>query len=912
MDRDRRVTLVGRDVELEQLERLVDRVGTNGGALVVRGEAGIGKSALLHVAMERARTHGASVVTTTGTQAEARLAFGGLHQMLLPFLDTLDELPKPQRLALDVAFGVAEGDAPDLFLIGLATLGALTESASRTPVVLVVEDAHWLDRSTAEVLAFVGRRLEMEGVLLLLAVRDGEDSAFDDAGLPALHVSKLDDSASRALLAVNGAGLSHELQERILVEADGNPLALIELTIAATGLEAGSAREPLPLTARLEKTFAARLDGLNDDQQALLLLSAVDDGDIAELTRAAEVLLGRPVILASWTSAAASGLGIIEGARFRFRHPLMRSAVHRTATGDQRRRAHEALSETLAADPDRAVWHRAAAALGPDEHLAADLVAAADRATLRGGLDAASVALERAAVLTPDPHRSALRLLDAANLALEQGAADRCVMLLREALHLGLPPHQTVHASFTLETLSSAWSGATAIPRFAEIAQDLAADGNHHGAVEAIATFGMRAFLGPLDDSVRHQVTGIVADLEVSANAPRRLEALALIDPVHRGGEVVAQLRTMSPVGMFDARELLAVGEAASAVWADDLAAPFLRTAVDDFRATGRLIWLGQALALQAWVDARRGAVRSAITAAAEAERVAAETRQLRYVPVAQLAHAVAAADVGEEEAAEGLAADAEAALLPMGAHPLLALVALARGRIALAADRPAEAYVELLRIFTRADTAYQPYIRGWALADLTEATLRGNGDTDHVRDILREWAEISNETQAPHLRVQLAYADALLAQPGSAERTLRAAISAGAEGWPFYAARAQLALGEWLRRQHRDADARTPLRDAAQTFDGLGQRRYADRALRELRATGERARRRTPDAWTQLSPQELQIAQLAADGLSNREIGERLYLSHRTIGTHLYNLFPKLGITSRAQLSAALQPPAE
>jgi ATP/maltotriose-dependent transcriptional regulator MalT len=246
-----------------------------------------------------------------------------------------------------------------------------------------------------------------------------------------------------------------------------------------------------------------------------------------------------------------------------------------------------------------------------------------------------------------------------------------------------------------------------------------------------------------------------------------------------------------------------------------------------------------------------------------------------------------------------------------MGANPLLSLVALARGRSALAAERPAQAYADLIRIFTPTDAAYQPFIRGRSLADLVEAALRGDGDIDRVRGVVGEWQAIATDTRAPHLEVQLAYAVALLADDATAEERFRDAIAVcGRAGWPFYAARTQLAYGEWLRRQHRDVDSRAPLREAVQVFDALGQRLYADRALRELRASGLRARRRIPEAWTELSPQELQIAQLAADGLSNREIGQRLYLSHRTIGTHLYNLFPKLGITSRAQLRAALEAP--
>ena len=305
------------------------------------------------------------MVATAGTPSEARFAFGALHQLLRPFLDGLDQLPDPQRRALDIAFGVAEGDAPDVFLVGLATLGVITERETQTPLLLVVDDAHWLDRSSAEVLAFFARRLEMEPVIVLFAVRDGVPSDLDEAGLPGLALPGLDDEASRALVELNGAGLSEELKGRILAEAAGNPLALIELPAAAGQLDLAGAAEPLPLTARLEATFATRLTALDADVRALLLLAALHDGTLAELRDAAEALLGAPIDVGRWTLAAASGLGTLDDIAFRFRHPLIRSAVHHAATVQQRRLAHAALARTLASDPDRAVWHQAAAAPGP-------------------------------------------------------------------------------------------------------------------------------------------------------------------------------------------------------------------------------------------------------------------------------------------------------------------------------------------------------------------------------------------------------------------------------------------------------------------------------------------------------------------------------------------------------------------
>ena len=901
--------LLGRDEELERLFGMIDQFGARGGALLVRGEAGIGKSALLEAVAERAREHGATVVMTTGTQSEARLAFGGLHQLLLPFLDRVAHRPDPQRKALDVAFGVSEGDAPDVFLIGLASLGLVTEPEAQTPLLLIVEDAHWLDRSSAEVLAFVARRLEMEPVILLFAVRDGVPSALDEAGLPDLVLAGLEDDASRRLLELHGAGLSDELKRRILAEAAGNPLGLIELPAAALNLDLTSA-EPLPLTARLEATFATRLTALDAHARALLLLAALDDGELAELTRAAEALLGTRIDADAWTTAAASDLGTLDEGGFRFRHPLIRSAVHQAATSEQRRLAHAALAWTLAGDPDRAVWHQAAAAQGPDEGIASALDAAADRARFRGGLDVAFAALERAAGLSLDPRLRALRLARAGDLAYQLGRSEEAVRLLRAALQLGrLPAHDAARASFEVETLTRAWSGAATIQRFARVAEDLAERGEDRKALEALGTVSVRSYWDQLDDSTRVHVSAFVEGLAVPADDPQRLAALALIDPVHQGREVIARVGQMSPGDLPGPDQSMAVGRAAMAVWADNLALPFLRAAVEGYRAEGRLATLAQCLAFGAWTAVNCGAVRLAITDAAEAARLAGETRQLRYVLAAKLAHAIAAAERGEEKTADHLIADAEAALLPLGANPQLGLVAFARGRAALAAERPGEAYQDLVRMFDPADASYQPYTRGWALADLVDATVRGDGDLDLVRGLLGEWEETAAHTSAPHLEVQLAYAAALLADSATAEQWFQVALTSSAVDWPFYTARTQLAYGEWLRRQRRGAESRAPLREAARAFDALGLRCFAERARRELRASGERARRRVPEAWAELSPQELQIAQLAAEGLSNREIGERLYLSHRTVSTHLYRLFPKLGITSRAQLRDALEP---
>jgi ATP/maltotriose-dependent transcriptional regulator MalT len=370
---------------------------------------------------------------------------------------------------------------------------------------------------------------------------------------------------------------------------------------------------------------------------------------------------------------------------------------------------------------------------------------------------------------------------------------------------------------------------------------------------------------------------------------------------------VIEQVSRLSPIGITDLDELFAVGSAAQAVWADTLALPFLQAAAAGARAHGRLNLLAHTLAFVAWSDLHRGAVRRTSTSAAECARIAEEVRAPRYVVAARLAQAIASAEQGDDATAERLVADAETLLLPLGANPMLALPALARGRLALAGERFGEAYEHLVRIFDPAGAAFHPFVGGWAIADLADAAVRGEGDLELVRRCVAEWGQIAATTTASRLQVQVTYAESILAKDAVAEQHFRVAIAAAQAEWPFYVARTQLAYGVWLRRHRRMTQSRAPLREAAETFDALGLLRYSERARRELRAAGETVRQRDPGAWAELSPQELQIAQLAAEGLSNRQIGEQLYLSHRTVESHLYRLFPKLGVTSRAQLRGAL-----
>jgi DNA-binding CsgD family transcriptional regulator len=901
--------LVGRERELRRLVALVDGIRDHGGALVVRGEAGIGKSALLEAAAAQARAQGIGVLMTTAVESETRLPFAGLHELLLPFVGRLDRLPVAQRHALEMAFGLVPRDAvPDVFLIGLATLGLVAEAATDGPLVLVVEDAHWIDRSSGMVLGFVARRLEAEPVLLWFAVRSGVASDLDDARLPELELRGLREEASARLLESQAPVLPAEVKRRILDEAVGNPLALIELPTAAKSLAHGG--RPLPLTRRLERAFAARLDELDAEPRALLLVAALEDGEPGELLEAAERIHGSPLGVRDWESIAGAGLGVLGPDRFRFRHPLIRSAVEQATPVEERRAAHAVLAEVLAGDLDRSVWHRAEATKGEDEAVAGALAAAAERAEARGAVDAAVGAFERSASLTPDPRIRALRLWQAANLSWKLGRRQESSRLFDDAQRLGLPPFEAAIATLLLESLAGTMSSGVAIVgAFTDLAELLLAAGEQEKALEALAMVTVRAYWGNLDEETKRRATGVVRTFDVPPDDPSRLCVLANIDPIRNGHEVLDQLAHLSPPRISDSDALLVLGQAATVVWADDLAIPFLRAAADRFRAAGRLAPLGLALASEAWAHLHRGAATPGLTAAAESGRLAAETGLTLYVPAARLAEAVAMAQRGQEKAARALIADTEAALLRLGATPLLSFVALARGRAELAGGHYASAYERLRRLFDPGDVAFHQYLRGHALADLVDAARGSDGDLDLVRRHLDEWQTVAAETAAPYLEAQLSYAAAILSEGEGAEGLFRAAISS-AHGWLFFGARARLAYGVWLRRVERRAtDARAPLREAAEIFSALGQETFAERALGELRASGETARRRVPESWAELTPQELQIAQLAAQGLSNKEIGERLYVSHRTVGTHLYHLFPKLGITSRNELRDALRP---
>jgi DNA-binding CsgD family transcriptional regulator len=906
-EQDVRPVLRGRGRELARLRDLINGIGSRGGALVLRGDAGIGKSALLAQATAFAAEHDLRIASTRGTPSEAQLAFAGIHQLLHPMLGVIGLLPAPQRRALENAFGISDAEASDLFLIGLAALGLIAETAADRPLVVVIEDAHWLDRSSLDVLTFVAKRIEFEPVAMVFAEREGVSPALGEAGLPTFEIDHLADPDAEAVLR-EVATLSPELERRVLAQADGNPLALIELSAAASRLEPDSPiDQALPLTARLERAFAARLCELDLDARTIALLAAIDDARITEVAEAAAITLQREPRDGAWASLTDANFGRVSGETFVFRHPLVASAVQQEASPERLRAAHTALAELLAEQPDRAIWHRAAATTAPDDDLARALEAAGERATRRGARDIGVSALEQAAGFSVDRGDRARRLMKAATGAFELGRWEQSLRLVQTVDPDELSTFDRLGRTHFLEILSGGWSGAETVCAYVSMADGLRDTAQLRVALEGIQSMATRFFFSQVDEATRRETAGILEGLDLPPDDPLLLSVIAQVDPLHTAGEVRSRIARLGPEQFDDPSALFAIAGATSATWADDLGEPYLHKAVDAFRREGRLAYLAQADVFLAWLFVRKGESRSAMTAAGEGIRLCEETGQHRYVLAAQVAEAISVADRGGDEVAERLVAEVESVLLPLGANAMLSLTVFARGRLALAAGRFGEAFEQLAPLFDAAHPGFQPFIAGWAIADLAEAAARVPEHRATARESLTRWRPLAESSGSPYLALQIAYADAVLRDDDAAhDRFLGVVQDAGAD-WPDLRARTQLAHGGWLRRNRRSSESRALLREAAHTFDALGRTEYAERARQELRASGESMRRRVPEAWAQLSPQELQIAQLAADGLTNREIGERLYLSHRTVGSHLYRLFPKLGITSRSQLAAVL-----
>ncbi|MBE1470282.1 DNA-binding CsgD family transcriptional regulator [Kibdelosporangium phytohabitans] len=888
---------------MKALAELVDGPSDRAGVLIT-GEPGVGKSALVAQAVGAASVAGLRVLTVTGVEAEQNFPYAGLHQLLYPVRSGVDALPGPQRDALKVALGQADGEQPGVYLVGLAALTLLADHAvDERPVLVVAEDVHWLDRASVDVLAFVARRVEAEPVVVIATLRARERSPIQGAGLSTLDVGGLPDDVAAQLLDAAEPCLTPAVRARVLKYAAGNPLALEELPSSV------DVPDPLlPLSERLEHAFSARVDGLPVATRTALLVAALNQSDsVAEALAATRLIAGVRAEDALHPAVDAGLIEIASGAVV-FRHPLMRSAVAAAAEPTDRRRAHLALAEILTGQPDRRAWNQASAVVGIDETVSEQLDQAAERARRRGGVVAAIAALGQAARLSERQDRRATRLIRAAELAVEAGRRDLAERLVHEAQALDLTPRQRATAAWLLSGFDDGVrEDVTRVPELGDLAESVAADGHADAAVRILWGAAMRCFWVEPGPAARRALLTVADRLLPAEDDPRKVAVAAYLAPFERGTVVLDGLRKLAGSGESDPEVNRYLGSAALQVGAFDLAARFSAAAVPGFRAQGRLGVLPRALAVQAWSRTRCGDLVTAVPVAAEAAQLAKETGQPFMYGLAKAVQAEIAALRGDHDQAKDLADEAERVGLAAGARPVLATVQLTRGIAALSEGRFDDAYADLSRILDPADPAYQLALRAYCLAELTEAAVRA-GRTDDMRGVLREMEPLAVVTPSPALRIGLRYARALLASSDDAEELFTQALRADLVGWPAERGRVHLAFGEWLRRQRRVAESRTHLRTARETFDALGMTAWGERARNELRSAGESSPNRDPDAHDKLTPHELNIAQLAAEGLTNREIGQRLYLSHRTVGTHLHRIFPKLGVSSRADLARTLR----
>ena len=908
LSRDR-APLLGREGEVAALTGLLDDVDQAGAALVLRGAPGIGKSRVLGEATAVARDRGITVLSATGVQSEARLAFSGLHQLLRPVKDRAADLIAAQREALDAAFGRTDGPAPAHFRIAMAALDLLSDVASDTPLLLIAEDAQWLDRPTADVLAFIARRLDSDPIVLLAAVRDGYPSVLADAGLPERRLGALDPTMATKLLDATAQGLRMADRNRVLYEAAGNPLALIELPVTTARLGHGAPEpELLPLTARLERAFADRVADLPGETRLLLVVAALNDSDdVGEVLRAGSVVAGAELELDLLEPAASAAIVDLDLQTIRFRHPLIRSAVNQSASVSQRLRAHGALAATLEAEPDRRVWHRAALISGEHEDVALELEAAAGRARQRGAIGVAVTALRRAGELS-GPASGGRRVLGAAELAFELGQPDVVASLLRDVERLDLGPLERARITWIEEMVATRPLGDVA--RFTEltaVAEQAGQAGDHELHVDLLWLVASRSWWVDPGPAARRVLIDAAHRLGGADAADPRVFAIhAYADPFGHAPGVLARLRAAANERGRDTEVARHFGPAALVVGAFDLGVDFLATAVEALRDEGRLGHLPRMLTLYSSMAARLAEWDVAIPAAAEARRLAEELGEPQWEAGADTVVSLIAGMRGDEPAAEQAAAQAERVAVAAGANITVAFAQFGRVVAALGSGRHADAYNFAERLFDPADSAYHPVISSWLIGDLAEAALHLDR-VEEARVRVEQVEAQAGERPGSWIALGLNHARALLADAPEAEGRFRAALCADFARWPFQRARAQLAFGQWLRRRRRIADSRDRLRAARDAFDALGCQAWGDQARRELRAAGESSRRRVPEARDQLTAQELQIAQLAAKGLSNREIGQKLFVSPRTVSTHLYRIYPKLEISARGELASAL-----
>ena len=897
--------LVGRDTEQQAIDGLLDGARVERSAvLVLRGEPGIGKSALLEYAAGAAE--GMRLLRCVGIEAEHELPFAGVHQLVRAHVGLVDRLPAPQAAALRSALGLSFDGVQDRFLVSLGVLSLLAEVCDEGPVLCLVDDAQWLDRPSAEALVFAARRFQAEPIAMLFAARDGDPRRFDAPGLDELALEPLGQEDAHALLATRvEEAAPADVVETLVTTARGNPLALLELP-AALSTEQLAGVEPIlgppPVRGAVEAAFGDRVAALPEGSRLTLLVAALDEGsDVDTVERAAGRLGGSTADL---EPAERAGLVRVDG-EVAFRHPLVRSAVYRRATRAERRAAHEALAAVLS-DPVRGTWHRALVADRADEALAAELDAAAGQAVGRGAHASAAAAFERAAELTEIPARKGRRLRCAAQAGFGAGRLDAALAIAERAQPLIRDPVDAAELDLMrLRVATSRGSPSEAYPLLVGAMPTITEIQPDRAVLLAIAMVIVSSMAGWPERGIADAAEAITR-IDSDGGPYRFMSAFVAGATALLDGETAVAGRLLAEANAIaddvEGEGLLSM-HGLTNIYVGDLARA--REAFDrhvaQARAAGLIADFTGVSPLSAHVDVWE---RRAAAAEATISEGLTLTRQLAFqnqetLLLAELARVDALR--GREAACREHASEALRRALANGLNPATNIARLALAELELGLGRTREALEHLDALHP---TPFPP-VAFLATPDVVDAAVR-RGEPDRAAaafDRLEAWAPVS---PSPMVHGMVARCRGVLADDiDEAEHAFRAALDLQASGaTPFERARTQLAYGERLRRERRKTDARTQLRDALGTFEGLGAELWAERARGELRATGETARRRDASTVDDLTPQELRIAQLVGAGASNREVGAQLFVSPKTVEYHLRKVFLKLGVASRVELA--------
>ncbi|MFC0434654.1 AAA family ATPase [Kutzneria buriramensis] len=901
-------TLVGRTRELAWIR---DFLAGDGAALLLSGEAGVGKSVLLDAVTRAAAADGLQVLRADGVEFEADMAFAGLNQLLLPIMEAADGLDAPYREALNVAVGLGDGLSPGRMAVSNAVLTLLRTVAVERPVLLAIDDLPWIDRASVAVLGFVARRLSGTRVGIISASRTGSEGLFPCGNMREYELSPLDDDAARLLVGARFPGLAASVRQRVLEEARGNALALLELPAALTGPQRTaqtSLPEVLPLTDRLRALYASRITGLSDACRRLLLLAALDGtGDLAVLQSADPSREMRDL-----AEAERDQLVHVDESRGRlaFRHPLIRAAVVDVSTSVDRRAAHAALAGVLESQPDRLAWHLAEAVLRPDEHVAELLEHTAHRMLRRGDAVGAVVALTKAAHISPEGPGRSRRLAEAAYISAEgAGVLTHASELLADARRADLDGPGQLHAAIAAVYLLMNDDGSM------DTAYRLLVDAIQAGPDDAALADALSALLlvcwwSGREDHWR-SFTAAVEQRRAELPAVLRVEALTFPDPARTGKLALADIDELveaardetDPAAIVRIGVALfyldRVGDVRDAIWR------IVRHGRDGGQPRRRLTAL-----MFLCLDHYLAGEWSEVGRLAEEGIAVCDSSGYRFFRwyfdyVNLLLYGVR----GDTATAFTLAERIVRWATPRGARTSVHYANQARTVVCLGSGDYERAYQYATAVSPAGELASHVPHAMWGAMDLVEAAVRTGRHAEAAAHV-RALQEADIAALSPRFALMVAGATALCADDDEALRLYEEALSVpDVERWPFEVARVRLAYGERLRRTRAIVDARSPLSDALTTFEWLGARPWVLRAQQELRASGwsDASKPDDPRLGT-LTPQELEVAQLAASGLTNKQIAERLFLSHRTVGAHLYQIFPKLGITSRAALRDALQ----